>query len=82
MQKKTLDVFYRGKQVGTLAMTGDRRVVFQYSRDWLRDGFSISPLSLPLNEEVFVPKEKNRDIFDGLFGVFADSLPDNWGTIL
>ena len=82
MQKKTLDVFYRGKQVGTLAMTCDRRVVFQYSRDWLRDGFSISPLSLPLKEEVFVPKEKNRDIFDGLFGVFADSLPDNWGRLL
>ena len=82
MPDKTLDVFYKGKQVGTLAMTGDKRVAFQYSRDWLREGFPISPFSLPLKEEVFIPKEKNRDTFDGLFGVFADSLPDNWGRLL
>lgn len=23
-----------------------------------------------------------KDYFDGLFGVFADSLPDNWGRLL
>ncbi len=82
MPGKTLDVFYKGKQVGTLAMTGDKRVAFQYSRDWLREGFTISPFSLPLRDEVFIPKETNRDIFDGLFGVFADSLPDSWGRLL
>ena len=25
---------------------------------------------------------RDRDYFDGLFGVFADSLPDNWGRLL
>ncbi len=82
MALKTLDVFYHGKQVGTLAETGDKRVAFQYSADWIRNGFSISPLSLPLSDNVFVPAEKNREIFSGLFGVFADSLPDNWGRLL
>jgi serine/threonine-protein kinase HipA len=26
--------------------------------------------------------ESRRDLFDGLFGVFADSLPDGWGRLL
>lgn len=52
MQSKTLDVYYHGKHVGTLAQTPDRRVAFQYSADWLRDGFSISPFSLPLRNTV------------------------------
>ncbi len=79
---KTLDVFYKGKIVGTLAITGDNRVAFQYSDDWLRDGFAISPFSLPLKNEIFVPEPESRRIFRGLFGVFADSLPDSWGELL
>ncbi|MDD6481632.1 MAG: type II toxin-antitoxin system HipA family toxin [Lachnospiraceae bacterium] len=43
------------------------------------DGFSISPLSLPLEKKVFMPK---IDPFEGIFGVFADSLPDGWGRLL
>jgi len=31
---------------------------------------------------VFVPPEKCRERFGGLFGVFADSLPDSWGQLL
>lgn len=37
------------------------------------NGFSISPLSLPLDEKVFVPKS---DTLERMYGVFADSLPD------
>ena len=43
MSVKSLDVFYKGRIVGTLAETADRRVAFQYSDDWLNDGFSIQP---------------------------------------
>ncbi|MFO3714453.1 HipA N-terminal domain-containing protein [Oribacterium sp. P9] len=45
----------------------------------MEKGFSISPFSLPLKRQVFIP---SKDHFDGLFGVFADSLPDNWGRLL
>ena len=74
-----LQVLYDGRLVGTLAMTADHKVAFQYSEEWLGHGFPISPFSLPLKNQVFVP---NKDYFDGLFGVFADSLPDNWGRLL
>ena len=74
-----LQVFYDEKLVGTLAMTADRKAAFQYSEEWIENGFPISPFSLPLKKQVFVP---TKDYFDGLFGVFADSLPDNWGRLL
>ena len=74
-----LQVLYDGRLVGTLAMTVDHKAAFQYSEEWLEHGFPISPFSLPLKDQVFVP---NKDYFDGLFGGFADSLPDNWGRLL
>ena len=74
-----LQVSYHERLVGTLALTADHKAAFQYSEEWLENGFSISPFSLPLKDQVFVP---NKDYFDGLFGVFGDSLPDNWGKLL
>ena len=74
-----VDIFYHDRQVGTMALYENRLAVFEYDGEWLRDGFSISPFSLPLEKKVFVPK---IDPFEGLFGVFADSLPDGWGRLL
>ena len=79
---KTLDVYYHSQHVGTLAETPDKRIAFQYDSEWQKNGFSISPFSLPLRNDVFVPNERSLDRFGGLFGVFADSLPDSWGHLL
>lgn len=78
-QDNALQVYYDEKLVGTLAMTADYKAAFQYDDEWLENGFAISPFSLPLKKQVFVP---TKDYFGGLFGVFADSLPDNWGNLL
>lgn len=78
-QDNALQVYYDEKLVGTLAMTADHKAAFQYDDEWLENGFAISPFSLPLKKQVFVP---TKDYFGGLFGVFADSLPDNWGNLL
>ncbi len=74
-----LEVFYHNRHVGTLADDKNKLVAFSYSDEWLDSGFPISPFTLPLEEKVFLPKNYN---FDGLFGVFADSLPDAWGRLL
>lgn len=74
-----LDVFYHERKVGTLAMYQKYLAAFAYEQEWLETGFPISPFSLPLEKRVFVPR---MDPFDGLFGVFADSLPDGWGRFL
>lgn len=74
-----LEVFYKDAKVGTLALYKRYLAAFEYDKEWLGTGFSISPLKLPLREGVFIPK---YDPFDGLFGIFADSLPDGWGRLL
>lgn len=78
-ESKQLMVNYHGKTVGTLAETKNGYGAFQYDKEWLEHGFSISPFSLPLENRVFVAKS---DVFEGLFGVFSDSLPDGWGRLL
>ena len=74
-----LKVFYNDTLVGTLAKTPEKVVAFEYDSDWLNNGFSISPFSLPLIKKVFIPK---YEPFGGLFGVFNDTLPDGWGRLL
>ena len=74
-----LDVFFQGFRVGTMAPYQRFRTAFEYSEEWLRTGFSISPFSLPLQPGVKLAKP---DPFEGLFGIFADSLPDGWGRLL
>lgn len=78
----SLDVFcnLRGTRhyVGKLAER-DRTILFEYSSDFLDSGIELSPFKLPLHSGVFEDKERT---FDGLPGVFNDSLPDGWGLLL
>ncbi|MDO4321071.1 MAG: type II toxin-antitoxin system HipA family toxin [Lachnospiraceae bacterium] len=76
---KRLNVLYHGQKVGTMALYKEHFAAFEYDREWIAEGFAISPFSLPLEQRVFVPK---IDPFEGIFGVFADSLPDGWGRLL
>ena len=74
-----LNVLYNGAPVGTLAETAGGKIAFQYDKSWIENGFSISPFSLPLGDKVFI---SDKSLFDGLYGVFDDSLPDGWGRLL
>ena len=76
---RKIDVFACGNKVGTLALTNDNRVAFQYTDEWVENGFSINPFKLPLSKQLFYATSPH---FKGLFGVFADSLPDSYGELL
>ena len=79
-EDKTVIVKYKGVIVGYLDYMKDiHKVSFRYDENWIVNGFSISPFSLPLRDELFIPSNDN---FNGMFGVFADSLPDSWGILL
>ncbi len=52
----------------------NRLAAFEYDSDWITEGFSISPFSLPLQKKVFMPK---TDPFEGLFNVFAHNRDDH-----
>lgn len=73
-----IDVYMGERHVGSLAET-EHRAAFQYSEEWVENGFSISPFSLPLSRDVYVPEYQP---FEGVFGVFADTLPDGWGRLI
>lgn len=75
-----LTVKYHGEKVGTLSLTPDNRLcAFEYDREWLAEGFSVSPLELPLKPGLFIAKPRP---FYGNFGIFEDSLPDGYGRYL
>ena len=74
-----LDIFLDGHKVGTMAPYQRYRTAFEYSDDWISNGYSLNPFSLPLAHGVSISRPEP---FDGLFGVFADSLPDGWGRLL
>lgn len=80
IRTELLRVNYHNRQVGTLSLTPDNRLcAFEYTPSWLTDGFSISPLELPLRTGVFLAKPSP---FYGNFGIFEDSLPDGYGRYL
>ena len=72
-------VKYNNKIVGYLIEMEDNKIAFQYDEEWIKSGFSISPFSLPLTSKIYI---NQKQIFDGLYGVFQDSLPDGWGELL
>lgn len=79
---KTLIVYLNGaydkQMVGRLALK-DRTIYFEYDKEFLKKGIELSPYKLPLKSGVH---SCDDNIFEGLFGVFADSLPDGWGKLL
>src|ERR1039457_4980804 len=73
-----LDAQNQRRKVGRLAFK-DRRVLFEYDAAFIASEIEISPIKLPLRPGVYLA---GTTIFDGLFGVFNDSLPDGWGRLL
>lgn len=72
-------VLFHGRKVGTLSMGNHSCCQFEYDRAWLRDGFSISPLQLPMKAGLFSAQWQP---FKGNFGIFEDSLPGGYGEFL
>lgn len=77
-----VNVFYAKDEnkllVGKLALK-DKQILFEYDAEFLKERLELSPFMLPLKPGIFAAKDK---IFDGLFGLFNDSLPDGWGRLL
>lgn len=77
-----LDVYLQfSKQeelIGQLVLDA-RSILFKYSDAYLETGENLSPIQLNFDDNPQTTKEK---VFNGLFGVFADSLPDAWGYLL
>lgn len=64
--------------VGRLAIR-ERAIYFEYHASFVDQGMELSPLRLPLQSGV---TRFENTLFEGLAGVFNDSLPDGWGRLL
>ena len=73
---KKSTVKYNGRTVGYLAVV-DGGIAFQYDAEWLKDGFSVSPFSLPLKGDVFIDRKDN---FEGSSASFMIRFPTAGGN--
>ncbi len=65
--------------VGRLAYR-DRLAYLEYDEAFLASGLDISPVRHAATRGLIRPHD--RSVFDGLHGMFHDSLPDGWGRLL
>lgn len=72
-----------GRTIGAVSLEEGRDIAaFQYDRDFARSGIELSPLVMPLSEQVYQFSALPRNTFHGLPGMLADSLPDKFGNAL
>lgn len=68
------------RKLGTLARSGrERRAYFEYAAEFLAAPLLVSPFHMMASTGLIAAP---RDPFDGLHGLFNDSLPDGWGRLL
>lgn len=75
-------VYYHGsatKQLMGRLLLKNRQIFFEYDANFIKTGLELSPFKLPLKSGVITSGDR---IFEGLFGIFNDSLPDGWGRLL
>ena len=80
MTSAKLRVLIHGQFVGLLAVNAQGSIAFQYDSSWIESGFNLCPDILAF--DTTLQRSPRPGIFDGLHGVFNDSLPDGWGLLL
>jgi serine/threonine-protein kinase HipA len=73
-----VEAFIFGKKIGTILLK-DGIIYFEYDKEFKASGLEISPLKLPLSLSGVYTNNDDR-YFEGLAGVFHDTLPDKFGT--
>jgi serine/threonine-protein kinase HipA len=72
-----------GRTIGAVAIEPGRDVAaFQYDPAFAASGIEVSPLVMPLSDQVYEFPALPRNTFHGLPGLLADSLPDRFGNAL
>lgn len=72
-----------GRTIGAVSLEEGRDVAaFQYDEDFARSGIELSPLTMPLSNQVYEFPSLPLRTFHGLPGLLADSLPDKFGNAL
>ena len=72
-----------GKEVGVLSYEDDTGLcAFQYQPSWVASGVEVSPIKLPLSDQIYQFPSLPFATYKGLPAAFADTLPDDFGNAL
>lgn len=73
-----------GESIGTFRWDNNHDVArFEYDSQFIGKGIEPSPIMMPVQQgRVYSFGNLNRDVFNGLPGMLADSLPDTYGRAL
>jgi serine/threonine-protein kinase HipA len=72
-----------GRTIGAVSLEeGSDAAVFEYDAAFAQSGIEISPIVMPLSNQVYTFPELSQQTFYGLPGLLADSLPDKFGHAL
>ncbi|MGK5093549.1 type II toxin-antitoxin system HipA family toxin [Deltaproteobacteria bacterium TL4] len=80
----SVQVYFHGTSSGESTLLGhlvykEGIAFFSFDQNFLKTGLNISPFKLKLSTDL---QSAERTPFNGLQGVFSDSLPDGWGMLL
>jgi len=80
IDKLVVSISLNGEEIelGEL-VSSTKKIYFKYYQGFIDSGLNVSPFKLALSEQIF---SVGTNVFDGLFGLFNDSLPDGWGRLL
>lgn len=76
------EVYLWGTRIGVITQEIAGISKFNYDEKFLNSQIEISPIVMPLAKRIYSFPELNDRTFHGLPGLFADSLPDKYGTML
>lgn len=79
-KRLNVSIQFTGEEIAVGQLILDNRLVyFKYNESFIAQGLNISPIKLQFDTSIQVAEP---DPFNGIFGVFDDSLPDGWGMLL
>src|SRR5512133_184466 len=72
-----------GRTIGAVSLDeGREAAAFQYDPEVAQSGIELSPLAMPLGNQIYTFPALPERTFHGLPGLLADSLPDRFGNAL
>ena len=75
------EIYLWGSKIGTVFQKDEHSIPrFNYDKNFVESGIQISPITMPLSEQVYSFPGLREETFHGLPGLLSDSLPDKFGT--
>jgi len=81
MVKDVVSVKYKQHNIGAVSFNTETGVgSFEFEPRFIKTGIELSPIKMPLSRKIYSFPEVDKAVFNGLPGMIADSLPDDFGN--